>query len=96
MKRSSSSQLEDRQWIAQCAERLREQWPRADPTSLEDAARDLSADEALRCLAAREAAERWLGPLQARSATTSEGEIPSGPRQASPWPLAAQRSDGRR
>jgi hypothetical protein len=59
-----ADKLEDVQWIALCAERLREQWPRADPTSLEEAARDLWMDETLRRLAAREAAEKWLAHLR--------------------------------
>jgi hypothetical protein len=49
------------QWIAHCAERLREQWPRADPTSLEETAADLGREPALRQLAPRCAAETWLG-----------------------------------
>ena len=34
-------QLADAQWVAQCAERLRRRWPRADRTSLEETAREL-------------------------------------------------------
>jgi len=52
--------LVDAQWVAQCAELLREQWPRADPTSLAEAARELWADEALRELGPRQAAIGWL------------------------------------
>ncbi|MEP7300620.1 MAG: hypothetical protein ABI699_03765 [Caldimonas sp.] len=52
--------LEDARWVAQCAERLRRQWPRADPTSLQDAARELWGDEVLRGFAPHEAAEQWL------------------------------------
>jgi hypothetical protein len=59
-----ADKLEDVQWIALCAERLRVQWPRADPTSLAEAARDLWLNKELRVLAAEEAAERWLDPLQ--------------------------------
>ena len=65
-------EFEDAQWIALCAERLRGQWPRADPTSLEEAARELWQRESFRMLAAEEAAERWLSclrmPAQAPSA----------------------------
>lgn len=56
-------ELADVQWIAQCANRLREQWPRADPTSLEEAALELWRCDALRALDAAEAAKRWLAPL---------------------------------
>ncbi len=59
-----TGKLEDVQWIALCAERLREQWPRADRTSLEEAARYLWRDETLRRLAARDAAEEWLAHLR--------------------------------
>ena len=55
--------LADVQWIAQCAHRLREQWPHADPTSLEEAALELWQCDALRVLEPREAATRWLAPL---------------------------------
>ena len=47
-------------WVAWCAERLREQWPRLDGASLEEAARELWGDETLRRLGPRQAAERWL------------------------------------
>jgi uncharacterized protein (DUF1684 family) len=52
--------LIDVTWVAWCAERLREQWPRADATSLEEAARDLWSDESLRAIGPRQAAEKWL------------------------------------
>lgn len=45
---------------AQCAERLRQQWPRADPTSLQEAARELWRDEGLRVCEPQEAAVMWL------------------------------------
>lgn len=47
-------------WVAWCTERLREQWPRADATSLQEAAQELWADEALRASGPRQAAEKWL------------------------------------
>ena len=59
-----ADKLEDVRWIAVCAERLRTQWPRADPTSLEEAARELWQSEALRDLSAEEAAEQWLRILR--------------------------------
>ena len=52
--------LADVQWVAQCAHRLRERWPHADVTSLEEAAVELWADEALRVMSATQAAESWL------------------------------------
>ena len=50
----------DTQWVAQCAHRLRERWPHADVTSLEEAAGELWEDESLRAMAPVEAAESWL------------------------------------
>lgn len=56
--------LADVQWLAQCAHRLREQWPHADPTSLDETAADLWQDESLRSLEPREAVDRWLQPMK--------------------------------
>jgi hypothetical protein len=50
----------DAQRVAQCARRLRERWPHADVTSLEEAAIELLDDEVLRSLAPADAAECWL------------------------------------
>ena len=50
----------DSQWVAQCARRLRERWPHADVTSLEEAAIELWDDEVLRSMAPADAAESWL------------------------------------
>jgi len=55
--------LADAQWVAQCAERLRQRWPRADRTSLEEAAKELGRTPELRRLPPAGAAERWLGEL---------------------------------
>jgi hypothetical protein len=52
--------LYDVAWVAQCANRLREQWPRADPTSLEEAAVELWDDESLRAMTPSDAALAWL------------------------------------
>jgi len=52
--------LIDVTWVAWCAERLREQWPRADASSLQEAAQDLWRDETSRHLGPRKAAEEWL------------------------------------
>ena len=60
MDRGAHNLIEMR-WVALCAERLREQWPRADPTSLQDAAQELWGDETLRGDEPRRAAEKWLG-----------------------------------
>jgi hypothetical protein len=53
----------DVRWVAQCAHRLRERWPHADVTSLEEAATELWRNEELRAMAPVEAAQRWLAPL---------------------------------
>jgi hypothetical protein len=55
--------LADPQWVAQCAERLRQRWPRADRTSLEEAAKELWLTPELRALPPAGAAERWLAKL---------------------------------
>ena len=52
------------QWLAHCAKRLRQQWPRADVASIEEAALELWDSARLRQLAGEEAAEIWLKPLQ--------------------------------
>ena len=58
-----ASKLFDVQWVAQCARRLRERWPHADPTSIEEAAVELWEDERLRTMPPVEAAETWLRRL---------------------------------
>ena len=54
------------QWVAQCAQRLREHWPHADVSALEEAAMDLWRDDDLRSLAPIDAAARWLEPLEVK------------------------------
>ena len=56
--------LADVQWLAHCAERLRQQWPRADVASIEETARELWNFECLRQMHGEEAAALWLQPLQ--------------------------------
>ena len=56
----AADHLIDVTWVAWCAERLREQWPRADATSLEETARELWGDETVRLMGPRQAAEKWL------------------------------------
>jgi hypothetical protein len=56
----TADNLIDVTWVAWCAERLREQWPRLDGATLEETARELWADETLRVLGPRQAAENWL------------------------------------
>jgi len=55
--------LADVQWIAQCAHRLREQWPRVELAMLEEAALELWRDDRLRALPGEQAAAAWLAPL---------------------------------
>ena len=62
-----ASNLIDVQWVALCALKLREQWPRADPTSLEEAATELWQDESLRSADPVEAALQWLSRGVARN-----------------------------
>jgi len=55
--------LVDVQWIAKCANRLRQQWPRADVASIDEAALELWRGEWLREMSGEEAAALWLRPL---------------------------------
>jgi hypothetical protein len=55
--------MADLQWIAQCARRLREQWPRVELALLEKAALELWRDDQLRALTGEQAAATWLTPL---------------------------------
>jgi|BarGraIncu00222A_1022003.scaffolds.fasta_scaffold116586_2 hypothetical protein len=55
--------LADAQWIAQCARRLRERWPRVDLAMLEEIALELWRDERLSALSGEQAAAAWLAPL---------------------------------
>jgi len=55
-----TGKLYDVQWVAQCAHRLRERWPHADITSIDEAAVELWENEALRALPPVQAAEAWL------------------------------------
>ena len=59
MNRDADS-LADAIWVAQCARRLREQWPHADPVSIDETAAELWGDESLRTVAPVEAAVTWL------------------------------------
>ena len=56
--------LVDVQWLARCASRLRQQWPRADVSSIDEAALELRGVAWLRELPGEEAAALWLQPLQ--------------------------------
>jgi hypothetical protein len=55
--------LADVQWVAQCARRLREQWPRVELAVLEEAALELWREERFRALPGDSAAAAWLAPL---------------------------------
>ena len=65
--------LFDVQWVARCARRLRERWPHADPTSLEEAAVELWNVAAWRALAPAEAASRWLAPIEPAPSSATAG-----------------------
>lgn len=51
-------------WIAACAHQLQLHWRRVDPGQLEELAAELWGDQQLRALAPRDAANRWLSPVQ--------------------------------
>ena len=55
--------LVDVQWMARCAKRLRQQWPRADAAAIDETAQELWSAEWLREMPGEEAAELWLRPL---------------------------------
>jgi len=59
----------DVQWLARCANRLRQQWPRADVASIEEVAIELWDTERLREVPGEEAAEIWLQPLHCSCGT---------------------------
>ncbi len=61
-----ATQTSSRDWLRAVSERLQQQWPSIDPQRLDDLALDLSRDERLRALPARDAAEVWLQPVTAR------------------------------
>ena len=61
--------LVDVQWLARCANRLRQQWPRVDVTSIEEVAIELWDTERLREVPGEEAAEIWLQPLHCSCGT---------------------------
>lgn len=68
--------LADARWVAQCARRLREQWPHADVVSIDEAAIELRHDDSLRALAPIDAAVTWLRRGMP-SAGQIEGSAPS-------------------
>jgi len=55
--------LVDVQWIAKCANRLREEWPRADVASIDETALELWQVDWLREMSGEAAAALWLRPL---------------------------------
>ena len=59
----ATDNLVDVRWVAQCAHRLRRQWPHADVASLEEAAIELWRIDWMREMSGEDAAELWLHPL---------------------------------
>ena len=55
--------LVDVQWIAKCANRLREEWPRADVASIDETALELWQVDWLCEMSGEAAAALWLRPL---------------------------------
>ena len=53
----------DVQWIATCANRLRQEWPRADVASIDETALELWQVDWLREMPGDAAAALWLRPL---------------------------------
>lgn len=85
----------DPRWLAQCAWRLRQQWPHADPSSLEEAAGELWLDPELQRLDPVVAADRWLEPVTAPAGLPDSSPIRGiEPSQASGIVLAHGRPRG--
>ena len=61
--------LADVQWLARCANRLRVEWPRADVTSIDEAALELWNVDWLREMSGEDAAVLWLQPLHRTDAS---------------------------
>lgn len=59
-----AANMTDVQWLARCASRLRQQWPRADVASIDETALELWSAEWLREIPGEDAAALWLRPLQ--------------------------------
>lgn len=69
--------LADVQWLASCAKRLREQWPRADVASIDETALELWSAEWLREMSGEEAAALWLRPLTCKCGSCSNVSWPA-------------------
>jgi hypothetical protein len=54
-------EIKQREWVAQCARRLRQHWRTIDLASLEEVAAELYGDERMRSLSPSAAAVTWLG-----------------------------------
>jgi hypothetical protein len=55
------NEKQDREWVAQCAHRLRERWRTVAPCDLEAIAEELRLDHELGPLPPSDAAALWLG-----------------------------------
>ena len=64
--------LADVQWLARCANRLRQQWPRADVASIEETALELWSAQWLRDIPGEDAAAIWLQPLQSAAVAADD------------------------
>ena len=53
--------MKEREWVAQCARRLRQHWRTIDLASLEEVAHDLYRDQRMRIMSPAGAAAAWLG-----------------------------------
>jgi hypothetical protein len=53
--------IREREWVAQCARRLRQHWRTIDLASLEEVARELYRDERMRFMSPADAAVAGLG-----------------------------------
>lgn len=70
------AELNPTQWIAACAETLRERWRTVPSRELEEVAILIWQDEALRSEPPREAAIKWLGPVNVGHDAGSAGRQP--------------------
>jgi len=60
MKTTGQEIVDANQWIAKCAARLQQQWPRVEPDDLHDLACDLFGTKKWRAMPPEEAALEWL------------------------------------
>lgn len=75
-----NTELTPAQWIAACAETLAERWRTVPARELEEVAIVIWQDEGLRRELPRDAAIKWLGPVNVGRAGAGEAQGAQPPR----------------